>query len=55
MAQDALDSWLDQIQANIGKAPTLREMSERFMATLLQLLGAYLAGVGVGWMRSKTR
>jgi hypothetical protein len=49
MAHDALDKWLDQIQAKTGKAPTLLEMSERFMATRLQLLGACLEA----WIREQ--
>jgi hypothetical protein len=49
MAHDALDQWLDQIQAESGKTPTLLEMSERFMATRLQLLGACLEA----WIRQQ--
>jgi hypothetical protein len=45
MAHDALDKWLDQIQAETGTTPTLLEISERFMATRVQLLGACLEGL----------
>src|SRR3989441_3872725 len=45
MAHDALDTWLDQLDADRSKAPTLREISERFMATRLELLGACLETV----------
>jgi hypothetical protein len=45
MAHDALDKWLDQIEAETGKTPTLLEISERFMATRSQLLGACLEGL----------
>src|SRR5712691_1337079 len=45
MAHDALDTWLDQLAADRSKAPTLREISERFMATRLELLGACLETV----------
>lgn len=45
MAHDALDAWLDQVEAETGKTPTLLQISERFMATRLQLLGACLEGL----------
>jgi hypothetical protein len=45
MAHDALDKWLDQMEAGDSKAPTLREISERFMATRLDLLSACLETV----------
>src|SRR5712691_8702914 len=45
MAHDALDTWLDQVEAGTAKAPTLREISERFMASRLALLSACLEAV----------
>ena len=45
MAHDALDTWLDQVEAGTSKAPTLREISERFMASRLSLLSACLEAV----------
>src|SRR5712691_11552006 len=45
MAHDALDTWLDQVEAGTLKAPTLREISERFMASRLALLSACLEAV----------
>jgi hypothetical protein len=45
MAHDALDAWLDQIDAETAEPPTLLALSERFMATRLRLLGACLEAV----------
>ncbi len=45
MAHDALDAWLDQLEAETGEPPTLLQISERFMATRLELLGACLETV----------
>ena len=45
MAHDALDTWLDQIEAETATAPTLREISARFLATRAELLGACLEAV----------
>jgi len=45
MAHDALDAWLDQLEPQTAEPPTLLEISERFMATRLQLLGACLETV----------
>src|SRR3989442_11531568 len=45
MAHDALDKWLDQIEAETATTPTLREISERFLATRAELLGACLEAV----------
>src|SRR3989441_5474784 len=45
MAHDALDTWLDQIEAETATAPTLREISDRFLATRADLLGACLEAV----------
>ena len=45
MAHDALDAWLDQMEAESAEPPTLLEISERFMATRLELLGACLEAV----------
>ena len=45
MAHDALDAWLDQLDQATAEPPTLLEISERFMATRLQLLGACLETV----------
>src|SRR5712692_908168 len=42
MAHDALDAWLDQLEADTAQAPTLREISERFMQSRLTLLGTCL-------------
>jgi len=42
MAHDALDAWLDQLEADTSKRPTLREMSERFLQTRHTLLAACL-------------
>ena len=45
MAHEELDRWLDQLDAETAKGPTLREISERFLATRSQLLGACLETV----------
>ena len=45
MAHDALDAWLDQMDAETAAHPTLLAISERFMATRLTLLGACLDAV----------
>jgi hypothetical protein len=45
MAHDALDAWLDQIEAETPARPTLLDLSERFLATRTQLLGACLEAV----------
>ena len=45
MAHDALDAWLDQLEQDTAEPPTLLEISERFMATRLKLLGACLETV----------
>lgn len=45
MAHEALDGWLDQIEAETPERPTLLEISERFLATRTQLLGACLEAV----------
>lgn len=45
MAHDALDAWLDQMEEPMTDPPTLLEISERFMATRLELLGACLDAV----------
>ena len=45
MTHDALDAWLDQLEADTADAPTLREISERFMQTRLTLLGSCLETV----------
>src|SRR5260370_23494229 len=46
MAHDALEAWLDQREADTtADAPTLREISERFMQTRLTLLGSCLEAV----------
>jgi hypothetical protein len=42
MAHDALDRWLDQLEADTSDAPTLREISERFLHTRHTLLSACL-------------
>jgi len=41
----ALDAWLDQLEAETAEAPTQRDLSERFMASRLTLLGARLEAV----------
>lgn len=45
MAHDALDAWLDQMEAEAAEQPTLLALSERFMATRQDLLGACLEAV----------
>ena len=45
MAHEALDTWLDQIEADTADTPTLRELSEQFMQTRLSLLGSCLEAV----------
>jgi hypothetical protein len=45
MAHEALDAWLDRIEADTTEALTLRDLSERFLATRAQLLGACLEAV----------
>jgi hypothetical protein len=45
MAHDALDAWLDQLEADTAEAPTLLDISERFMQTRLTLLGTCLEAV----------
>jgi hypothetical protein len=45
MAHDALDAWLDQLEADTAQAPTLLEISERFMQSRLTLLGTCLEAV----------
>ncbi|MGH2943376.1 MAG: ISKra4 family transposase [Solirubrobacteraceae bacterium] len=45
MAHDALDAWLDQLEQDTPAPPTLLEISERFMTTRQQLLGACLETV----------
>jgi hypothetical protein len=45
MAHDALDAWLDQLEADPAAAPTLLEISERFMQTRLTLLATCLEAV----------
>ena len=45
MAHDALDAWLDQLEQESAEPPTLLQISERFMATRHQLLGACLETV----------
>jgi hypothetical protein len=45
MAHDALDTWLDQIEAEAATAPTLREISDRVLATRADLLSACLEAV----------
>src|SRR5712692_1303944 len=45
MAHDALDAWLDQLEADTAKAPTLLEISDRFMQTRLTLLATCLEAV----------
>jgi hypothetical protein len=45
MAHDALDSWLDRIEAEATDGLTLLELSERFMATREEMLSACLEAV----------
>jgi len=45
MAHDALDRWLDQMVTAAGRAPTLLELSEQFLATRLTVLGPCLEAV----------
>lgn len=45
MAHDALDAWLDQLEADTAETPTLRAISERFLQTRHALLGACLDAV----------
>ena len=45
MAHDALDAWLDQLERETATPPTLRDLSERFLATRSQLLSACLETV----------
>ena len=45
MAHDALDAWLDQMEAESAEPPTWLAISERFMATRLTLLGACLEAI----------
>jgi len=45
MVHDALDAWLDQIEAETAAPPTLLDLSEQFMASRLTLLGACLETV----------
>jgi hypothetical protein len=45
MAHDALDAWLDQLEAETADTATLREISEQFMKTRFTLLGACLETV----------
>ena len=45
MAHDALDTWLDQIEAETADTPTLLDLSERFLQTRLELLGRCLEAV----------
>src|SRR5213594_3669257 len=45
MAHDALDAWLDQLEADAADAPTLLDISERFMQTRLTLLSTCLEAV----------
>lgn len=45
MAHDALDAWLDQLEQATTEPPTLLEISDRFMATRLELLGACVEAV----------
>jgi hypothetical protein len=42
MAHDALDRWLDQLGAETSDAPTLREISERFLHTRHTVLSSCL-------------
>src|SRR2546428_68665 len=45
MAHEELDRWLDQLDAETVKGPTLRDLSERVLATRSQLLSACLEPV----------
>lgn len=45
MAHDALDAWLDQLERETAPAPTLRELSDRFVASRQHLLSACLETV----------
>src|SRR2546425_3609975 len=45
MAHEELDRWLDQLEAETVKGPTLRDLSERFLATRSPLLSACLEPV----------
>ena len=45
MAHQALDTWLDGLEAEAAAEPTLLEISERFMETRLELLAQCLASV----------
>lgn len=45
MAHQALDTWLDGLEAEAVEEPTLLEISERFMETRLGLLAACLESV----------
>jgi hypothetical protein len=45
MAHEALDAWLDQIEAETTDSPTLLDLSERVLATRAQLLGACVEAV----------
>ena len=45
MAHEALDAWLDQIETETTEPLTLLDLSERFLATRSQLLGACLEAV----------
>ena len=42
LVRDALDAWLDQLEAATDRPPTLREISARFLATRGELLSACL-------------
>ena len=48
MAHDALDAWLDHLEAEPPDVPTLREISERFLQTRHTLLSACLYAVKCG-------
>lgn len=45
MAHKALDEWLDRVEAEAAKKPTLLAISEHFMETRLDLLAACLESV----------
>jgi len=45
MAHQALDAWLDRMEAEAAEQPTLLAISERFMETRLDLLAACLESV----------
>src|SRR5881397_3403633 len=45
MAHEELDRWLDQLEAETVKGPTLRDLSERVLATRSELLSACLETV----------